>query len=258
MILSGECIHALAAIDEVDHFIMDPPYLAHTHNAQRQGCTGYVEPTRPNATRAQFNRARVLGFDHLSDEDRTAICWETKRLVKRWAIVFSDHEGSMLWADELQRVGMQYVRTCVWIKRGAAPQFTGDRPAAGHECIVLAHQTHPNGKNKKKQWNGGGKHGVYTYPIVLNRGSLRQRLHTAQKPLSLMEQLVLDFTDEGELICDPYCGSGTTLVAAKLHGRRSLGIDLNAEAAAIRMKAMAECQDLDTRRKIDRELAFLP
>lgn len=252
MVECVDCIEALAALEpaSVDHSITDPPYSQHTHEAQRQGCTGYVEPTRPGATRAQFNRTRDLGFAHLTDELREYVSIELARVVRRWVLVFSDHEGSHAWKEDLKRAGLDYVRTGVWIKRGATPQFSGDRPATGHECIVIAHQP------GQKRWNGGGRHAVWDVPIVLNRGSRgEQRIHTTQKPLALMEALVRDFTDEGETIVDPFAGSGTTLVAAKRNGRFSFGYEVDPKYAALankRLAATSEQRSFDFAQRVDR------
>lgn len=243
MIHYGDTYNWLETLEplSVDHVITDPPYSEKTHKAQRRGCTGYVEPTRPNATGAQFNRKRELGFTHITEEERHLAADHFKRIARRWVLIFSDHEGSHDWRIALQAAGLEYVRTMIWIKRGSTPQFTGDRPATIHECIVVAHQTKDNGKPMKKQWNGRGKHGLYTteapadtgeielgvfdHPIVLNRGKQKTRLHTAQKPLALMEQLVRDFTNEGEIVCDPYTGAATTLVACRNLNRIPMGCE---------------------------------
>jgi DNA modification methylase len=181
------------------------------------------------ATRSTSARTTAASWAGWRSTDADGSCSrgtvELARVVRRWSLVFCDHEGSDAWARDLQSAGLEYVRTMVWIKKGATPQFTGDRPAAGHECIVLAHRRKPNGKPMKKRWNGGGRHGVYTYPIVLNRSGKSPRLHTAQKPIELMSALVSDFTDQGDVVIDPFAGSGTTLLAAQQLGRRWIGVE---------------------------------
>jgi site-specific DNA-methyltransferase (adenine-specific) len=164
-------------------------------------------------------------------------------MARRWVLTFSDVESCHLWRDDLVECGLEYVRTGAWVKIGATPQFTGDRPAAGFETITIAH---PKGR---KHWNGGGRHGiwreveepdlVYEVPIVLNRSHSEPRVHTTQKPLKLMLNLVGDFSDGGETILDPFAGSGTTLVAAKMLGRKVIGIERGeryCELAAKRIK----------------------
>lgn len=78
---------------------------------------------------------------------------------------------------------------------------------------------HPVGR---KRWNGGGKRGVYRHATNGERGV---KPHPSTKPEPLMSELLMDFTDVGELILDPFCGSGTTLAAAKKLGRKAIGIE---------------------------------
>lgn len=128
------------------------------------------------------------------------------------------------------------------MKLGAPPQFTGDRPATAAEAIQISHP------RSRKRWNGGGKHGVWAHPIELNRGGANKRLHTTQKPVPLMLDLVTDFTDAGDLILDPFAGSGTTGVAAPRLGRRFIGVEKSPEYASIaRERLTAETQGLTLR-----------
>lgn len=57
--------------------------------------------------------------------------------------------------------------------------------------------------------------------------------YPTQKPIELLERIIKISTDEGDTILDPFCGSGTTLVAAKLTDRKGIGIDINPEAVKI-------------------------
>ena len=84
-------------------------------------------------------------------------------------------------------------------------------------------------------WNGGGKRGVYEFMVnnFGREGGYNARQHPTQKPLGLMEALLRDFTDPGDLILDPFAGSGSTGVAAKRLGRRFIGFELNAKYHAI-------------------------
>lgn len=142
---------------------------------------------------------------------------------RRWAIVFSDVESCHLWREELHEKGLEHIRTGAWIKRGSPPQFSGDRPAAGFEAITIHH------RGGRKRWNGRGSKAVWSYPIV--RG--KKRLHRAQKPVELMMELVEKFTDEGDLIVDPFAGSGTLGEAAKCLGRRAILIEQEEDMCAL-------------------------
>lgn len=128
----------------------------------------------------------------------------------------------MLWRETLIDPAygkVEYTRTGAWLKRGATPQFTGDRPASGFEAITICH------RKGRKRWNGGGKHAIWEHAIVLNRNGDDPRLHTTQKPEPLFRDLVLDFTDAGDVILDSFAGSGTLGAAAKKLGRKAILIE---------------------------------
>lgn len=236
------------AADSVDVVITDPPYDEHTHKSGRRGSSslhaGYREAQ--TSARAAISRTRSLGFDAMNTTQMDAAAVQFARVARRWSLVFctvemvgdSAADGGHGWRAAGERAGLEYVRTAVWHKLNAAPQFTGDRPSQAVEAIVCFHRP------GRKRWNGGGKHGYYAHPIVLNRGGSSERLHTTQKPLSLMCELVEDFAEPGELVLDAYAGSGTTLLAAKQLGRRSTGFEL---AACAKCSAFAEwfCSWLD-------------
>ena len=229
----GQAEDILPTLDYCDHFIADPPYSEHVHGAVRSSVMR--ENDRGGRYGADVRRNVDLGFGSLTEELRYFLATEAARLTRRWVLVFSDTEGAHLWAEELEAAGLDYVRTGAWIKRGSTPQFSGDRPASGHESITICH---PKGR---KRWNGGGSHAVWDVPIVLNRARAdkSERVHPTQKPLVLMAQLVEQFTDPGELILDAVAGSGTTGVAAKRLGRRAVLIEeqeAHCESAAIRLQ----------------------
>lgn len=194
----------------VDVIITDPPYSEYVHTRSRGSSPGSVA----KRARGIIKQKRNFDFDYLTPDVLHFAAYHFGRLAKRWVLVFCAVEDSQSWALALRLAGLEYVRTLAWIKEGGTPQFTGDRPAAGFEAIVLAH---PPGR---KTWNGGGRAGVYHCPIAHGK-----REHTAQKPLHLIEMLVRDFTGHGELILDPFAGAATTGVAAKVNGRRFIGME---------------------------------
>ena len=222
----GDCIEGMRGLPDksVDHVIADPPYSQHVHgnamSTDRSGAGIVVD----------------LGFKHLNAEDMTALAEQYARLTRRWIAVFSDIESAHLWRDSLTRYGVDYIRTCFWRRTNAMPQQTGDRPAAFCEAITIYEAItlcHPRGR---KRWNGGGKAGDYPFPTV--QGA--DRCHPTQKPLSLMRQLVADFTDPGELILDSHAGSGTTGAACLELGRRFVGWELDPKHYATASKRLTE------------------
>ena len=114
------------------------------------------------------------------------------------------------------------MRLGIWRKPDGAPQFTGDRPGMGWEAVCVCHRP------GKKRWNGGGKHGVWTYPKGVQY-QVNGTGHPCCKPLALFQDFVSDFTDEDDLVLDSYMGSGTTGVACVNLDRRFIGVELDLE-----------------------------
>jgi site-specific DNA-methyltransferase (adenine-specific) len=229
----GDCLAGLRdlADNSVDVTITDPPYDEHTHSKGRRGQAAYDEHRRaanPRVSRkSEISRNRDLGFDAITAEQMAAASVQLARITRRWSLLFCALEMISDWRRHLESAGLQYVRTCVWHKLGSTPQFTGDRPAVAVEAIVVAHRP------GRKRWNGGGKHGYYPHAIVLDRNGLESRCHMTQKPLPLMLDLVTDFSEPGEIVLDPFAGSGTTGVACRQLRRRFVGWELNADYHAI-------------------------
>lgn len=227
-----------------DHAIQDPPYSPHVHAKSRGG----AERT---AAKRHCIREHEFGFEPLDHATRRAVSIHLSRLVRRWSLTFTDLESVHLWRRGLEAVGLEPVRVALWIKEACTPQFTGDRPAVAAEGIVIAHRP------GRKRWSGGGKRGLYSHAIV-GRGAhnsgpdgKNERVHTAQKPIALMEELVRDFTDPGETVLDPFAGSGTTGVACLRLGRRFIGIEKDPkyfELACERLRAEEQGSTLSAAR----------
>lgn len=224
----GKCEDILPTLEQVDHVITDPPYSAHVHGNARSSRMQSANDTRRNVD---------LGFDALTPELREFCAQQFGRLARRWVLVFSDIESDHLWRSDLMTAGLDYVRTGIWHKVGCTPQFSGDRPATAAEAITICH---PKGR---KRWNGGGAHAFWSVPIVLDRGGEEKRLHTTQKPESLMRALVDQFTDPGDVILDAFGGSATTGVAAGYLGRKSILIEESEERAEVAAKRLEGAPD---------------
>jgi len=239
----GDCLEVMATLDRVDHIITDPPYSEHVHAKSLRG--GPQAPPLSSDGKwyaCSYARARDFGFAAITGREMTEASAWFARLAKRWTLVFSNVELAAGWRARLERFKLDYVRTLAWVKEAAAPQFTGDRPAPGFEAMTLAH---PKGR---KRWNGGGKQGVYSQRVAGNQpGSIRPRVHTAQKPLELMLALVDDFTDPGDVVLDAFAGSATTGLACIRRGRNFIGIERDPksfETAVASLRAEESGSDL--------------
>ncbi len=219
----GDCLEVMATLDQVDHVITDPPYEVEAHTKARRALVDATQRRGAvNTGRVRrIDQPLVISFGHMDEATRAAAAGEFARLSRRWVIAFCQIEAVATWRTVYIDGGLEWVRGTIWRKPDGAPQFTGDRPGMGFECMAIAH---PKGK---KKWNGGGKHGVWTCPLehARNLAAGGKNEHPTKKPVDLMLELVTDFTDAGETVLDAFAGSGTTGVACLRLGRRFVGIE---------------------------------
>jgi site-specific DNA-methyltransferase (adenine-specific) len=231
-IYHADCREILPQLEPVDLVLTDPPYEAEAHTLQRRVRRGNGLGNEP------------LSFEPLSFELRQDAAREISRLCVGWALVFCQIEAAMLWREQLEASGMNYRRTCIWVKPDGMPQYSGDRPGMGYETFIACHA------QGRSEWNGGGKHGVFIH----NKGEFGGlcNYHETQKPLKLIKELVALFSDTEEIVLDLFMGSGTTLRAAKDLGRKAIGIEIEeryCEIAAKRMQQeVLDFEAPDTRR----------
>lgn len=224
-LILGDALQIIPELDPVDHVIGDPPYEQSLHDAKNGLLGRHLRADGSNPLRVDGGvLLRELDFDGIDGirEDFTNLA---ARICGKWLIVFCTVEGTTRWAEVINPTPMKYKRACIWVKPDSTPQLNGQGPAQGAECFVTAWAGPGHSK-----WNAGGKRGVYTH---LTNPPDRHGGHPTEKPWRLMRDIILDFTAPGDLILDPFAGSGTTLVAAALTGRRAIGIEQNPDYFAM-------------------------
>lgn len=221
----GDCIEGMRGLADksVDHTIMDPPFEEEAHSKGRRVGSSLLRTPGDNWREKGFDAAPVvkqIAYPPISDDERSASAREVARLTKRWILVFCQSEAAHKWRSCLEAAGAQYIRTGVYWKADAQPQYSGDRPGVGWEAIVIAHGMPRTGRTR---WNGGGKCARWDASADARFG--KKLAVDGQKPERLMVQLVEDFTEVGDLVLDPFTGAGTTGVACLKTGRRFLGFE---------------------------------
>jgi site-specific DNA-methyltransferase (adenine-specific) len=199
----------------VDHAIGDPPYNERTHARARSTKGGGSD----------------IDIDFATLPPLADIIPAIVLVAKRWVILCCALE--QLGAYEMAG-GETFLRSGLWVRTNGTPQISGDRPAQGGEGIAILHRL------GAKRWNRHGDRGVWTGPICKDA----RRMHPTKKPLWLMEALLRDFTDPGDLVFDPTCGEGTTGEACIKLGRRFIGceIDPKYQAAALARLTRADAK----------------
>lgn len=199
----------------VDVCLTDPPY-------DKRTCAGVRSGTTPK-------QAVDLGFVHL---DPGSFVPELLRVTRRWVVSFCALE--QLGAYQTA-AGDEWVRAGFWRKADGAPQFTGDRPGQPGEGLAIMH------RRGRKAWNRGGHHAYWEH------GRVRKgRIHPCQKPLSLMLDLVMAFTQPGEVVLDPFAGVSTTGLACLHLGRRYIGIERHPQWLTPARRALEAVEAIST------------
>lgn len=232
-IIHGDAFSVLPTLGECDHVITDPPYTAAVAEGSRtnKGPGSSVSPVNDHI----HGYVHPIGFGGV-DGQEGAITSKLLACSRRWVLVFCAFEQLGCYKSVAAE---NWVRSGVWRKPVPTPQFTGDRPGVCGEAIAIMHRP------GRKRWNGGGRAAYWDAHKA--RGIERYGGHPTPKPVALMMELVEQFTDPGELVVDPFCGSGTTGIACMRLGRRFIGIEKDAQyydLACRRLEAEANGSDL--------------
>jgi site-specific DNA-methyltransferase (adenine-specific) len=208
-LIEGDNSAVYNQLGDVSAVITDPPYGAEVHDKQRVG-----------RNRAGQIDSVPIPFEQLSDMDLELLSEFVRKKCDGWSIIFCQDEHLSLWRSAMETLddhGTRFFRPMVWIKPNAKPNLNGHGPGKGHEMI----QSYWSGSGRSK-WNGGGKVGVFIHSHMAGR---EHRRHPTEKPVALMKELVRLFTNPGDVIFDPFMGSGSTGVAALELGRRFIGVE---------------------------------
>jgi site-specific DNA-methyltransferase (adenine-specific) len=152
--------------------------------------------------------------------------------TRQWAVVWCDHESWPIWRDAFAARKWYVFAPVVWVKTGACPRFTSDGPACSCEYLCVAR---PRGWPSRR----ASRPGHY----LVGRVPKAERIGlVGQKPVASVRRVIEDYSEPGELICDPYAGSGTTLIAAELTGRDAIGAEIDPAIHALAAERIAkEC-----------------
>lgn len=213
----GDCLEVLPTLPRADAMITDPPFEAEAHTQQRRALGRGSEDGRRDILDA------ALPFAAINEEQRALAGRLFAQGCSGWVLVFCQAEAIGAWRTSLETGGAKWRRAMAWVKPDGMPQFSGDRPGMGYESIAAAWCG-----SGGSSWNGGGRHGVFVIPkhdTGSGHGGASND-HPTQKPQRLMRELVGLFTNDGQTVCDPFMGSGTTGVACMQLGRQFVGIEI--------------------------------
>ncbi|EAR50493.1 modification methylase [Oceanicola granulosus HTCC2516] len=243
-ILSGDCIEAMRTLPDasIDLIFADPPY-----NLQLKGDLHRPDNSRVDAVDDAWDR-----FATFETYDAFTRAWlaEARRLLKPTGAIWvigSYHNVFRLGA-ELQNQGYWILNDVVWRKSNPMPNFRGKRLTNAHETLIWASKSEGskytfNYEALKALNEGTQMRSDWVLPICTGHERLKDangdKAHPTQKPESLLHRVLLGTTNPGDVVLDPFFGTGTTGAVAKMLGRDWIGIEREAayrEVAEARLK----------------------
>jgi modification methylase len=231
-VVQGDCREVLADLPDrcADLIFADPPYYL-----QLKG-----ELRRPDQSVVDGVSDAWDQFGSFAEYDEFLTSWltECRRVLKETGTlwVIGTYHNIFRIGTRLQDLGFWMLNSVIWEKANPTPQFRGVRFCNAHEEMIWAARSarHAQGYTFNyqalKAENGGKQmRSVWRFPVcngdARKKGGDGKKLHSTEKPLPLLERIVRACTRPGDLIIDPFAGTGTTGEAALRLGRRYLLVE---------------------------------
>ena len=249
-ILNGNCIEVMNSLPEasVDLIFADPPY-----NLQLRGDLHRPDNSKVDAVDNDWDQ-----FDSFALYDQFTKAWlkAARRVLKpNGAIwVIGSYHNIFRVGAALQDQGFWILNDVVWRKSNPMPNFRGKRLTNAHETMIWA------GKDESSKYTfnyealkalneGIQMRSDWVLPICNGHERLKNadgdKAHPTQKPESLLHRVLVGSTNPGDVVLDPFFGTGTTGAVAKMLGREYIGIEREEEYRKVAKKRIAAVRKFD-------------
>jgi len=247
-IIQGNCIDVLARLPErsVDLIFADPPY-----NLQLRQALWRPNMTRVDAVDDDWDR-----FDGFAAYDEFTRGWlmACRRVLKDTGTIWviGSYHNIYRVGAAMQDLGFWFLNDIAWIKTNPMPNFRGVRFTNAHETLIWAAKEQGarytfNHHAMKALNDDLQMRSDWHLPICSGRERIRtpdgDKAHSTQKPEALLYRVILASSQPGDVVLDPFFGSGTTGAAARKLHRRWIGIEREPayiEAAQQRIDAITQ------------------
>jgi len=232
----------------IDLIFADPPY-----NLQLKGTLH-----RPNNTLVDAVDDAWDQFDSFRAYDQFTRAWlaEARRILKpQGAIwVIGSYHNIFRVGAEMQNQGFWILNDVVWRKSNPMPNFRGMRLTNAHETMIWASKAEGakytfNYEALKALNEGVQMRSDWVIPICNGAERLKDdkgdKAHPTQKPEALLHRILVGSTNPGDIVLDPFFGTGTTGAVAKTLGRDFIGIERETDYIAIAEARLARARKLD-------------
>lgn len=249
-ILLGDCIALLSDLppSSVDLVFADPPY-----NLQLSR-----DLYRPNQTKVDAVNDGWDKFGSFAEYDEFTRKWLAgcRRVLKDTGTIWvigSYHNIYRVGAI-MQDLGFWILNDIVWIKSNPMPNFRGVRFTNAHETMIWAQKN----KDAKYTFNHQAMKALnddlqmrsdWNIPLATGKQRIKvngSKAHSTQKPEALLHRVILSSTQPGDVVLDPFFGSGTTGAVAKRLGRHFIGLERDAKYVKVAQKRIAAVTVADT------------
>jgi modification methylase len=250
-ILAGDCIEVMNALPEnsVDLIFADPPY-----NLQLKGDLHRPDNSKVDAVDDDWDQ-----FDSFRAYDEFTTEWlkAARRILKpNGAIwVIGSYHNIFRVGAALQNQGYWILNDVVWRKSNPMPNFRGKRFTNAHETMIWASKSEGakytfNYEALKALNEGVQMRSDWVLPICTGHERLKNengdKAHPTQKPESLLHRVLVGSTNPGDVILDPFFGTGTTGAVAKMLGRNFIGIEREEAYRKVAEKRISKVRKYDS------------
>lgn len=252
-ILHGDCIEVLKSLPEnsVDLIFADPPYNLQLRN----------DLYRPNMTKVEAVNdgwdqfAGFTEYDAFTGDWLSACRFVIKETGTIWVI--GSYHNIFRVGKIMQDVGFWILNSVIWEKANPMPNFKGVRFTNSHEILIWAVKSkeakysfnHQAMKFLNDDRDGGLQmRADWHLPLVTGKERIKSngtKAHSTQKPEALLYRVILASSNPGDVVLDPFFGSGTTGAVAKKLGRDWIGIERDKKYIKIAQKRIDAVQRAD-------------
>lgn len=249
-ILDGDCIERMNSLPagSIDMIFADPPY-----NLQLRGDLHRPDNSKVDAVDDAWDQ-----FDSFKAYDKFTKAWlkAARRLLKPnggiWVI--GSYHNIFRVGAELQNQGFWILNDVVWRKTNPMPNFRGMRLTNAHETMIWASKEEASkytfNYDALKALNEGIQmRSDWVLPICTGHERLKNeegnKAHPTQKPESLLHRVIVGTTNPGDVILDPFFGTGTTGAVAKKLGRDFIGIEREEAYRKVATKRLSKIRKFD-------------
>jgi modification methylase len=245
--MPGDCVTALEKLPEhsIDLVFADPPY-----NLQLQNDLKRPDDSKVDAVDDDWDQfASFAAYDEFTRAWLTACRRVMKPDAALWVI--GSYHNIFRVGTALQDLGFWILNDVVWRKTNPMPNFRGRRFTNAHETLIWAAREKSSRYTFNYEALKAGNEDIqmrsdWTIPLCTGEERLKdgtgRKLHPTQKPESLVARAILSSTKPGDVVLDPFFGTGTTGAAARRLGRHYIGVEQDATYAA---RAQARCQAVE-------------